>query len=672
MRKRRKLTDQLDTSISIARKEKIRKKLVTIELLLQKSHTAATERKEKLAIKAIKTNSRFFFSYAKQFSVTKSKVGPLLNEQNEFTGSSYEMANILSRQYSSVFSKPSPPINQTKTDDVDDDTLPTLSDITFTEKDIIDAIDELKNNSASGPDGLAAIFLKKCKLAIAKPLYHLWRDCLDKGITPSKLKEAHIIPIHKGGHQGVAANYHPIALTSHLIKIFEKVIRNKLVSFLQENNLLNGSQHGFTAGRSCLSQLLDHHNKILNLLEDGMNIDSVYLDFAKAFDKVDHNIVLQKLSSLGVRGKLLLWIKSFLISRTQRVMVNGILSDPSPVISGVPQGSVIGPLLFLVLLSDIDIDTVSSFLSSFADDTRISKGVSNVADASALQTDLEAVYQWAEDNNMTFNHKKFEALRYGIDSILKLTTNYVSPAGTIIDDKEHVRDLGVTMSSDCTFKEHISKICQSARNMCSWILRTFKSRSPDLMLTTWKSLVLPILDYCSQLWSPQKKGEIQQIEQIQKSFTRKIWMVNGKENYWNRLRSFHLHSLERRRERYRIIYTWKILGEIVPNLTSERNRIKSTTSLRFGRKCVIPPVPKHATSGVKSLREASFCIQGARLFNVLPMEIRNISNVELSVFKTKLDEFLRTIPDEPLSPGYTDARQAESNSLLHMMPQENH
>ena len=235
--------------------------------------------------------------------------------------------------------------------------------------------------------------MKKCKLAISEPLYHLWRDCLDKGITPSKLKEAHIIPMHKGEHQGVAANYRPIALTSHLIKIFEKVIRNKLVDFLRENNLLNCSQHGFTAGRSCLSQLLDHHNKILNLLEDGLNIDSIYLDFAKAFDKVDHNIVLQKLSALGVRGKLLSWIQSFLISRTQRVIVNGILSNPAPVISGVPQGSVIGPLLFLVLLSDIDIDTVSSFLSSFADDTRISKGVSNVTGASALQTDLEAVYQ---------------------------------------------------------------------------------------------------------------------------------------------------------------------------------------------------------------------------------------------------------------------------------------
>ena len=663
MRKRRKLTAQLESTSSPTHKAKIREKLITTELLLQKSHTEARDRKEKLAIKAIKTNSRFFFSYAKQFSITKTKVGPLLNKINEFTSSSYEMANILSEQYSSVFSEPSSPTcHPTPEEDY----------ITFTEQDILDAIDELRNNSASGPDGLAAIFLKKCKHSIVKPLYDLWRDCLDHGITPSKLKEAHIIPIHKGGHQGVASNYRPIALTSHLIKIFEKVIRNKLVDFLHENHLYNDSQHGFRAGRSCLSQLLDHHNKVLNLLEDGLNVDSVYLDFAKAFDKVDHNIVLQKLSSLGVRGKLLMWIKSFLTCRTQRVMVNGVLSNPCPVISGVPQGSVIGPLLFLVLLSDIDMNTVSSFLSSFADDTRLSRGVSNVAGASALQTDLEAVYQWAEDNNMSFNHTKFEVLRFGLDSTLKLTTNYTSPNGTIIDDKDHVRDLGITMSSDCTFKEHINKMCQSARNMCSWILRTFKSRSHDLMLTTWKSLVLPILDYCSQLWCPQKRGEIQQIEEIQKSFTRKIPLPGGRENYWNRLGSLHLYSLERRRERYRIIYVWKILENMVPNLTSERNQIKQTTSLRFGRQCVIPPASKSATTRIRSLREGSLCVNGAQLFNVLPAHIRNLTNVELPVFKQKLDEFLGTVADEPLSPGYTAARQAKSNSLIHMVPNTEH
>ena len=152
------------------------------------------------------------------------------------------------------------------------------------------------------------------------------------------LKEAHVIPVHKGGHQGVAANYRPIALTSHLIKVFEKVIRNKLVEYLEENNLFNSGQHGFRTGRSCLSQLLDYHDRIISLLERGLNVDSIYLDFTKAFDKVDHKILLAKLSALDIRGKLLTWIESFLSSRTQSVIVNGVLSKPCPAISGVPQG----------------------------------------------------------------------------------------------------------------------------------------------------------------------------------------------------------------------------------------------------------------------------------------------------------------------------------------------
>ena len=200
---------------------------------------------------------------------------------------------------------------------------------------------------------------------------------------------------------------------------------------------------------------------------------------------------------LGVRGKILEWIKSFLTSRTQRVMVNGYLSQPAPVISGVPQGSVIGPLLFLILIGDIDQDIATSFISSFADDTRLSRALSGVTDASALQTDLEKVYQWAIDNNMVFNTKKFETLRYGTDDVLKAIISYTSPDGSIIPDKDHLRDLGVTMSANGSFRQHISEMCQAARNMCSWILRTFQSRSPELMLTLWTNLVLPILDYCS-------------------------------------------------------------------------------------------------------------------------------------------------------------------------------
>ena len=328
-------------------------------------------------------------------------------------------------------------------------------------------------------------------------------------------------------------------------------------------------------------------------------------------------------------------------------MVNGVLSEPSPVTSGVPQGSVIGPLLFLILIGDIDGGIISSFLSSFADDTRLSKGVSGVRDASSLQTDLETVYQWADDNNMLFNNSKFELLRYGYDTTLKMTTNHTGPDGSIITDKEHIRDLGVTLSCDGSFKEHITRTCQSARNMCSWILRTFRSRSPELMLTTWKSLVLPILDYCSQLWSPLKKGKIQQIEEIQKSFTRKISTYSHKD-YWNRLKTFRLYSLQRRRERYRIIYIWKILENMVPNLSVEDSKIKSTTTLRNGRLCNIPVLSNTALAKIRILREGSLGMNGTKLFNALPKHIRNLTNVSLLGFKKNLDEFLSTIADEPL------------------------
>ena len=167
-----------------------------------------------------------------------------------------------------------------------------------------------------------------------------------------------------------------------------------------------------------------------------------------------------------------------------------------------------------------------------------------------------------------------------------------------------------------------------------------------------------------------QKGDIRLIEDVQKSFTRKIFL-HGKEAYWDRLRSLNLYSLERRRERYRIIYMWKVLENLVPNLSNDHSKVKTTTSLRNGRLCVVPSVCRTASSRIQSLREGSFSVNGAQLFNSLPRNLRDMSNVELPVFKRKLDKFLATIPDEPLFPGYTEARRAELNSLLHMVPAAN-
>ena len=441
--------------------------------------------------------------------------------------------------------------------------------------------------------------------------------------------------------------------------MFEKILRRHVVKFMNENNLFNDNQHGFRSGRSCLSQLLEHFDQILDLLESGGNVDVIYLDFSKAFDKLDFKIVLRKIKAMGIDGRVFDWIKSFLTERTQQVSVNGILSDPAAVISGVPQGSVLGPLLFLILIADIDAEVIHAIIKSFADDTRAMKGINTKEDVATLQREHEKIYKWSDDNNMGLNDKKFEGMRLGPDEKIKSETSYTSPSGKVIEMKDTVKDLGVLMSDDCTFKANIDKVIEKAKNISSWVLRTFKTRQEKPMLLLFKMLILPVLEYCSVLWSPQDVGSIQKLESVQWSFVRKIWS-NVESDYWLRLKSFNMYSLQRRRERYRIIYIWKVIEGHVPNVN---NKINSIHHARLGRKCQLPKIP---SGKLGKICEASLIFNGAQLFNVLPKPLRDMSGVSLDSFKRALDQFLNTVPDEPQIPGYTACRRADSNSITHM------
>ena len=268
---------------------------------------------------------------------------------------------------------------------------------------------------------------------------------------------------------------------------------------------------------------------------------------------------------------------------------------------------------------------------------------------------------------MVFNSEKFELLRY--NKVLEsLQCDYVDCDNNIIVEKEAVTDLGVLMSNNAKFSAHIQNVCSSIKNLSGWVLRTFKSRSKLVLLTTWKSLILPLHDYCSQLWSPSKPGEIQSLELLQWYFIRKIKGMFFND-YWDALSSLHMLSLQRRRERYQIIYLWKILENIVPNpvvvnTNANEKLIKFNISPRRGRFCILPTIKSTARSAVKNLKYNSFHMHSCKLFNSMPKDLRNLTGCEINVFKNKLDVYLATLPDNPNLPSLRKFCPFRSNSIV--------
>ena len=269
-----------------------------LEQQLADDYTAVNNMEEDEAAFRIKTNSKAFFSFARSRQKVKTKIGPFLYPDTSIPNPSPDFAGEeLKKQYDSVFSAPRPawsvtdPEEHFKYEEGDD----SLNDFQFTPEDIEKACSELKGTAAAGPDGVPAILLKTCRKELSKPLYTMWRSSLDSGKIPSELLLVLISPIHKGGSRSAPKNYRPVALTSHLIKVFERVLRRVLVRHIERQGILPDGQHGSRAMRSTLTQLLSHWDSILEGLEKGEGLDAVYLDFSKAFDKVETGVLLHKL-----------------------------------------------------------------------------------------------------------------------------------------------------------------------------------------------------------------------------------------------------------------------------------------------------------------------------------------------------------------------------------------
>ena len=537
-----------------------------------------------------------------------------------------------------------------------------FSDFSFSKEEIVSALKELDPYSACPDDDFPANILTSCRDELSVPLYILWYDSLTTGSIPPELKSQFITPVYKKDDRTDPANYRPVSLTSHLIKTFERIIRDKLVNYLETENLMSNSQHGFRKKRSCQTQLLSHIEHIYSCLNRNHEVDVIYLDYSKAFDKVDHQVLLAKLKRYGIGGNVLRWIEQFLTNRTQIVQVEGSLSSPQPVVSGVPQGTVLGPVLFLLYINDLLPTLKNSQGLCFADDTKLISSVFGVESTALLQEDLYRVIKWSSVNNMELHEDKFQLLSYPLNSSFLLrqlpfypeNVEYKTPKGHVIELADTARDLGVLVSSNRSWSPHIEHTVQGARKMASWVLSAFSDRSPTVMLTLYKSIVRSRLEYCCPVWNPVKISDIQKLENVQRCFVRKIAGLKDM-SYWDRLKKLNIMSLQRRRERYCIIQVWKILNDHAPNDV----QMQFKHHPRRGIKALIPQINTKAQLSVRSDYDSSFGVRAAQLWNILPSHVSQLKSLES--FKIGLGRFLEQFPDTPPVTGYTTVN---NNSLL--------
>ena len=622
--------------------------------------------KEKQATNAIKTDVKYFFKYANRHKKVSASPSILVDADNNTITDKHVIANLLQDQFRSVFSSPRSCKEYQKY--FPNNLLihnPLPPDLQITNEDIITAINEMKSSSASPKHDVPARVFKECKNTLCTPLRLFWEKSFESGHIPESYKKQQIIPLHKKGSTSKAEHWRPIVLNPHEIKLFERVLRKKLVKYFEENALLNHNQHGFRRMRSCATQLLTHTHNILTNAIEGADTDSIYIDYSKAFDKVDHDILLWKLRQYKIPDKYVTWIENFLKGRIQVVYNNGVYSYSTVVKSGVPQGSVLGPLLFIIFINDLPNIIKNCNILTFADDTKIISKVRDENDIKNLQENLNKIIKYSTDNNMILNDNKFELVSHDLNArntrkiffealpFHNHNTSYTASNSEILPSP-FVRDLGVLIDSKLSWANHLHHISVKAKQICGWILSVFCSRDKHIMLTLFNSLVRSKLEYCCIVWSPHLIKDIVKVEQVQRYFTYKIKHMKDL-NYWDRLKVLGILSLQRRRELNIILHLWKIKHCLYPNSIDIRFKVHLRTQ---AVKAIISPLPK-VKGRVLTIHEESFAIRAAKLWNILPSKITHIAT--FFTFKTALIDYLKTIPDQPPLPGYP---YRTNNSLI--------
>ena len=473
--------------------------------------------------------------------------------------------------------------------------------------------------------------LKRTVATVSPILCDIFNLSLSTGQIPEAWKLSRVIPIFKSGDPQSASNYRPISLQPICCKLLEKVVHGQVLQHLFVNNILTERQFGFLPRSSTTDALITALHEWHGHLDNHKSVAMALFDLSKAFDRVPHSPLLQKLSAAGLSGPLLSWFRSYLSDRTQLVAVRGVDSKPVPVVSGVPQGSVLGPLLFLVYVNDLCLSSFSqnSSIILYADDTTLFKPISSPTDLVEFQSDINIIDAWFSNNHLTANASKTKVMvistKHDPFSDLTLTLN-----GLPIDRVHSAKFLGVWLTDKLSWNLHVDTICKKSRKIIGFIHRSFQSAPSNIRRILYLALVRPILEYGSATFHPLNSTLTKRLEGTQR-FACRVILQSWNLSHEDLLQDSNLPPLNKRRDIASLCHLYKIFS----NLCSSPNpfRPHPKPDLRNLNSRAVS-IPFHRLT----LTQRSFYPYSSSLWNSLPEVIVNA--ITLQSFKSAVQAHL--------------------------------
>ena len=598
---------------------------------LRRETRKASKKHEKNIASKIKTDSKLFWKFINSKTKMKSAIPDLhaLGHEDVIISDDKEKADILGKFFASVYTNEPNWTWELKEEITPEINVDVNLDITL---DMVKkGLSKLDKNKSPGPDKINIAPLVELHDVIAYPLWYIFNASLKYKEIPISWKNAVITPIFKQkGSKKNPENYRPVSLTSVVSKLMETFVRESLLTYLKTNNVLSNKQYGFLRGRSTVLQLLNVIDTWVEIIDKGGTVDTIFCDFQKAFDSVPHKRLIDILSFYGVKDPLLSWIKSFLSDRKHVVSVNGCFSESFDVLSGVPQGSVLGPILFIIYINFMITKAESSNMFLYADDLKIFRQINSIEDGEALQNDLDNLYDWTRYSLLKFHPQKCVSMRLETKYAKALPFKcFYNMDETRLKVVKAEKDLGIIVDSKLGFVQHIDSIVKKATSLSGMIKRTFSYMDKHMFKIIFTSIVRPHLEYGAVIWNPHLKKLINQIENVQRRATKFIPGF-GNLTYKERLISLGLPTLVYRRYRGDMIELYKLSHNMYDPEVS-KDFLNFTVSRARGHRFNL-----RKQDYKTDLKKFSFRHRTVDQWNNLPERV--VEAASLNAFKNNLDK----------------------------------